>query len=77
MMKAVWNSKDVQGEQLKHYETWMKQFDTVIKPNPNAIFFFQTGSHALKASVQVTEDANRPNYKTGYAGKHIRLKFYL
>ena len=46
----------------------MKQFDTAIRPNSDAIFFFEMGSHALEASVNVREDANRHNYQTGYAG---------
>ena len=29
----------VKVSSLKYYEIWMKQFDTVIRPNSNAIFF--------------------------------------
>ena len=38
--------------------------------------FFQTGSHALKASGQVNKDASRPNYKTGYAKKQVGYELW-
>ena len=55
----------------------MKQFETAIRPNSNANFLFETGSHALEACVQVNGDTSRPNYKTGYAKEAGRLTLQL